>query len=138
MTRTVTLGRYDFEKGVLVKVDQLRPEYMQGTMLLLELRKAAARILELDAQLKEVKKQLKAEKVAAACETRMVTYKFSTTDDRQLVQGIVEGNGWDTHNDFTTGRNLAVIVHNDDEDNALQSIIKLHDEELRLLQWDRV
>lgn len=136
MTRTVTLGRYDFEKGVLVKVDQLRPEYMQGTMLLLELRKAAARILELDTQLKETKKQLKAEKVAAAGETRIVTYKFSTTDDRQLVQGIVEGNGWDTHNDFTTGRNLAVIVHSDDEADALHSTLQLNSE--GFMKWDRV
>lgn len=136
MTRTVTLGRYDFEKGVLVKVDQLRPEYMQGTMLLLELRKAAARILELDTQLKETKKQLKAEKVAAAGETRMVTYRFSGTDDRQLAEHTIMGNGWEINKDFTTGRNLAVIVHSDDEADALHSVLSMQSE--HFMQWDRV
>lgn len=136
MKKTGTVGRYAFEGGNLVKIDMLRPEYMNGPMLLLELRKAAQLVAQLTDEKKELKKQLKVEAAEASRLPRVVTYKFSTEDNRLIAEAVVKGNGWEINQDYTTGVNLAVMVAHDDEQDALHSVLNLHSDDF--LQWDRL
>lgn len=63
------IGRYEYEAGTLVKIDGMRPDYMDGYRLMRELRTLASEYLKAQVEISTLKARIqKAESDAAWAE----------------------------------------------------------------------